>query len=79
MEAFIDGSSALRRIFPIGLINAARRMSGAGLVLCDTVCLWLERARQRQQMQRLSDQMLNDIGVSRADVFRECDKPFWKA
>jgi uncharacterized protein YjiS (DUF1127 family) len=43
------------------------------------VCVWLERIRQRRQLLSLSDQMLSDIGVSRAEVFWECDKPFWKA
>jgi uncharacterized protein YjiS (DUF1127 family) len=27
----------------------------------------------------LPDQVLGDIGVSRADVYKECEKPFWRA
>ena len=78
METFIDGSSASRRFFSIGVVNAVRRMSSTGLVICDTVCVWSERTRQRRQLRSLPDHMLKDIGVSRADIFRECDKPFWR-
>ena len=40
--------------------------------------LWLERARQRRQLAELSDHMLRDIGVTRADAWAETDKPFWR-
>ena len=36
-----------------------------------------ERARQRRQLAMLDDRMLKDIGLSRADVAREADKPVW--
>ena len=39
--------------------------------------LWHERARQRRHLQFLSDHMLRDIGLIRADVLAEADKPFW--
>ena len=38
----------------------------------------LERARQRQALRALDDWVLKDIGLSRADVMRESDKPFWQ-
>ena len=40
---------------------------------------WLERMRERQQLAGLSDDMLKDIGVSRADVEHVVEKPFWKS
>ena len=40
--------------------------------------IWLERARQRRQLQQLSEHMLKDIGLSRADVEAEVSKPFWR-
>jgi uncharacterized protein YjiS (DUF1127 family) len=40
--------------------------------------LWHERTRQRRHLQSLSDHMLRDIGLSRADVRAEADKPFWR-
>ena len=39
---------------------------------------WLERYRQRRTVYGLSDHMLKDIGVSRADVERESSKQFWR-
>jgi uncharacterized protein YjiS (DUF1127 family) len=42
------------------------------------VLAWSERIRQRRALLTLDDWMLRDIGVSRADVMRECDKPFWQ-
>ncbi len=38
---------------------------------------WFERYRQRRQLADLDERMLADIGLSRADVKWECDKPFW--
>jgi uncharacterized protein YjiS (DUF1127 family) len=79
MEAYIDSNSASLRSFSSGVVNAVRRMSSTSLVIHDTVCVWLERIRQRRQLLSLSDQMLSDIGVSRAEAFKECEKPFWRA
>ncbi len=39
---------------------------------------WMERARTRRRLLTLDDRMLRDIGVSRADAWREGTKPFWK-
>ncbi|HEV7264477.1 MAG TPA: DUF1127 domain-containing protein [Falsiroseomonas sp.] len=43
------------------------------------VITWSQRAAQRRRLACLSDAMLKDIGVSRADAFRESRKPFWRA
>lgn len=45
----------------------------------DTIALWRERARQRRALAILPDYMLNDIGVSRIEAWREAEKPFWQA
>jgi uncharacterized protein YjiS (DUF1127 family) len=39
---------------------------------------WHERARQRHHLEYLSDHMLRDIGLTRADVLAEITKPFWQ-
>ena len=44
----------------------------------DQLMTWQERARQRHQLQSLSDHMLHDIGLGRADVEAETSKPFWR-
>jgi uncharacterized protein YjiS (DUF1127 family) len=43
-----------------------------------TLLTWLDRARQRRHLRTLSDHMLRDIGLSRADVEGEAGKPFWR-
>jgi uncharacterized protein YjiS (DUF1127 family) len=46
--------------------------------LISKINLWHMRYRTRQELARFSDQMLQDIGVSRYDANQEADKPFWK-
>lgn len=38
---------------------------------------WRELARQRRQLAMLSDVALKDIGLSRADIWVETQRPFW--
>ncbi|MFQ5995527.1 MAG: DUF1127 domain-containing protein [Acidiferrobacterales bacterium] len=45
----------------------------------DTVAAWHERARQRRHLMELDDRLLQDIGLTRADVARETGKSFWEA
>jgi uncharacterized protein YjiS (DUF1127 family) len=42
------------------------------------VRLWRRRVRDRALLAAFDDRMLRDIGVTRADVTREIDKPFWR-
>ena len=78
MEAYIDSRQGSYRALSSVLISAARWMSNTSLVVHETLCVWSERLRQRRQLLNLSDQMLSDIGVSRVDAFKECEKPFWR-
>ncbi|WP_371856726.1 DUF1127 domain-containing protein [Pseudomonas sp. Irchel 3A5] len=39
---------------------------------------WSELHRQRRQLASLSDAALKDLGLSRADVYREAEQHFWK-
>ena len=56
-----------------------RRRSRRGVVdVLVAVVLYIERQRQRRALLRLDDRMLRDIGLTRADVEREADKPFWR-
>ena len=57
---------------------AARPRRHWTLQALDTFLEWRERARQRHALARLDDRMLRDIGLSRADVYREYRKPFWR-
>jgi uncharacterized protein YjiS (DUF1127 family) len=38
---------------------------------------WQQLAEQRRRLAALSDAALKDIGLSRADVFQEVERPFW--
>ncbi|MDD2056023.1 DUF1127 domain-containing protein [Pseudomonas sp. GD03860] len=38
---------------------------------------WRQLHRQRMELARLSDAALHDIGMSRADVLQEVERPFW--
>lgn len=42
------------------------------------ILAWLERARGRRALLALDDWVLKDIGLTRADVMHESDKPFWQ-
>ena len=44
----------------------------------DQLLEWQDRARQRHQLASLESHILKDLGLSRADVVRESDKPFWR-
>lgn len=46
--------------------------------ICDRLLTWQERAHQRHHLEQLSDHMLRDIGLSRADIMAETTKRFWQ-
>ncbi len=39
--------------------------------------LWRRVAAQREELGRLSDELLKDIGISRADALHEARRHFW--
>jgi len=43
-----------------------------------TIELWRRRSRTRCELASLDDRELADIGLSRADQWLECRKPFWE-
>jgi uncharacterized protein YjiS (DUF1127 family) len=58
---------------------ALRRCGRACERIAEIGLRWIDRARQRRQLAELSDHMLRDLGVSRADAWAEADKPFWRS
>jgi uncharacterized protein YjiS (DUF1127 family) len=42
-----------------------------------TLLRWQELARQRRALGAMSDHMLKDLGLTRADALREAGRPFW--
>lgn len=57
----------------------ARMVKADVLQLVKLFIIWQERSRQRRHMLNLSDEALKDVGLSRADIEGEAQKPFWKA
>jgi uncharacterized protein YjiS (DUF1127 family) len=53
-------------------------LSDVGGDLVELALVWLQRIRERRQLDSLGDHMLKDLGISRADVDREVSKPFWR-
>ncbi len=43
------------------------------------VATWRARAGERRALATMNDHELRDIGITRADVWAETDKPFWRA
>ncbi len=61
-----------------GFARTRRRAWRALERTCDLLLTWQERSRQRHELALLSDYMLRDIGLSRADVLAEATKRFWE-
>jgi uncharacterized protein YjiS (DUF1127 family) len=40
---------------------------------------WWTRSRHRHVLANLDERTLRDIGMSKADVYREALKPFWRS
>ena len=60
------------------VVTAARRP----LKICSVSILrqlrrWAELARERRQLAMLSEGALKDLGLSRADIYQETERPFW--
>lgn len=43
----------------------------------NTALTWQSRARNRANLANLDDHLLKDVGLSRSDIQREIEKPFW--
>ena len=57
---------------------AVDRLTGALKHAFGTLRGWNRRARERAQLGALSDRMLSDIGITRADAIFLSSKPFWR-
>lgn len=59
--------------------SVPRGSSGAGLIatIKRHLVRWYELHCQRQQLASLSDAALKDMGLSRADIQQEVERPFW--
>jgi uncharacterized protein YjiS (DUF1127 family) len=64
---------------PPGESESLRSTAKGGLAWVVAALLaWHDRARQRRALLELSDHVLRDIGISRAEAQGEAAKPFWR-
>ena len=61
-----------------GIVPTRRRIPSNLCNAFDILLLWPQRRRERHQLAGLSDHVLKDIGVTRADVDGETHKAFWR-
>ncbi len=59
--------------------SVAARLGQIAAQAFETLLVWQERASQRRALAQLDARMLQDVGLSRADVDLELRKPFWHA
>lgn len=74
-------SAALTGSSNIVLDTVHAVLEGAKLTVTDIFSfafICAERARQRRQLRAMDARMLDDIGLCRADVVAETEKPFWR-
>jgi uncharacterized protein YjiS (DUF1127 family) len=60
------------------LRGLARALSLELIDLGNLLLVWQARWRERAHLDRLSDHMLKDIGISRLDADQESRKHFWR-
>jgi uncharacterized protein YjiS (DUF1127 family) len=57
---------------------ALTALSDAAEWIFGTIGVWVRRTRERDQLARMNDRLLADIGITRADALLLTSKPFWK-
>jgi uncharacterized protein YjiS (DUF1127 family) len=60
-----------------GILPSGRARSPLSAIL-DRLLLWQERATQRHRLMTMEDHRLRDMGLTRAAVAHEINKPFWR-
>jgi len=58
--------------------NAVAALSDAWSNVAATLREWRRRARDRTELARLDNRMLQDIGLTRSDAEFLINKPFWR-
>ncbi|QPC86492.1 DUF1127 domain-containing protein [Mesorhizobium sp. NBSH29] len=60
------------------VLSQTRVALKAVLRVASTLTGWWNRHKQRACVYELEDHLLDDIGLTRDQVERECRKPFWR-
>lgn len=59
--------------------GVSQSLTDIAIRIIEAPIVWMERWEHRQKLRQLDDRLLRDIGLSRADIYREARKPFWRA
>ncbi len=57
---------------------AVERIEAFAVKVSTTIRLWARRSHDRRVLAHMSEHLLNDIGLCRADIDRETAKFFWQ-
>jgi uncharacterized protein YjiS (DUF1127 family) len=57
---------------------AIERIEGLAATATGGIKLWVRRSNERRQLGQMSHRMLDDIGLTTADVDNEAAKHFWQ-
>ena len=57
---------------------AVERIEGFAATISQVARTWVSRSHERRQLGQMSARMLDDIGLTPADVDRETGKFFWQ-
>lgn len=68
-------AGAIRLLGLTGLAYMVVGKVGRGVL---NLLAWQDRIRDRGRLASLDQRLLQDIGLSRADIDREISKPFWQ-
>jgi len=63
---------------PVSRQGAANLLGEAARRIAYTLSLWRERLRARDELSRLDERSLRDIGLTTADRDFLVNKPFWR-
>ncbi len=62
-----------------GPARAGAALRDAALRALKLAAQWRARARERRALAAMVDRELRDIGVTRAEIWAETEKPFWRS
>jgi uncharacterized protein YjiS (DUF1127 family) len=78
MNALLPMEAAMAVWTDHGLTNYQPSRVSSVALLWETLKLWRRRAHERDQLARMDERSLHDIGLSRSAIYAELQKPFWR-
>ncbi len=73
LHKFVDDIDVSSIVYGI-----VQHLEASTVKVLNTLSIWGARSRERQQLSELNDHMLEDIGLTRAQVAVEVGKYFWQ-